>query len=447
MRAGDDTIPVSARRFAPHSYALAGPQLPARPWARHEERGVPKGRARFCLVGFWGVPNFGDEWLFRAAQEFLRELSPDCGLSALVLSATVERQLGQHLPAVDLLEGFFPDPAFFARLPAIARAMRGADLTLIGGGGLINDTYTPLSIPRYVVPALLSMALGTPVVWWGLGVVPPRRRVLHYLAVWALRHAAAVLTRDPASRRFLQEQGVDAKLGEDLSILGASHPALPARHRDAGMLAVNFRDDVPALAPGRLAFLAAQAIRYQRVVLVAAEPCDEALYRRLLAELHLSAPAAVASIRVLAATEYAAIQRTLAAASLVVSERLHVSLFALAAQVPTIVLSYEPKIDEVVGRLFPTVAITSRSDFWARPIATLRPASTAMGPAEQALAKALLANKLRSAHRCRLSLITRIAASLWLALLLSFGACIAARKLATGWLSNGDRTPVERVAF
>ena len=150
-----------------------------------------------CLMGFWGVPNFGDEWLFRAGQSFLREAFPGCRLSALVGSARVERRLGRHADGLALLDGFFPDPAFFRKLPAIVQAIRTADLTLIGGGGLINDTYTSFSIPRYTVPALLATALGTPVVWWGLGVVPPKRRVLRSLAMWTLRHAAAVLIRDP----------------------------------------------------------------------------------------------------------------------------------------------------------------------------------------------------------------------------------------------------------
>ena len=317
-----------------------------------------------CLMGFWGVPNFGDEWLFRAGQSFLREAFPGCRLSALVGSARVERRLGRHADGLALLDGFFPDPAFFRKLPAIVQAIRTADLTLIGGGGLINDTYTAFSIPRYTVPALLATALGTPVVWWGLGVVPPKRRVLRSLAMWTLRHAAAVLIRDPGSRAYLLANGVAASPSEDLSVLGpaACSTAKPQRPTMARRsLVVNFRDDRQDLAAGRLAFLEAQLDRFDRVVLVAAEPCDEPVYANLLDELTRRRP--LAAIEVLPATAYAQIQETLAAASQVVSERLHVSLFALASGVPTTVLSYERKIDEVVGRLYPSVRITPREQF------------------------------------------------------------------------------------
>ena len=265
-----------------------------------------------CLIGFWDVPNFGDEWLFRAGQSFLREAFPGCRLSALVGSSQVERRLGRHAEGLALLDGFFPDPAFFRKLPAIVQAIRSADLTLIGGGGLINDTYTLFSIPRYTVPALLATALGTPVVWWGLGVVPPKRRVLRSLAMWTLRHAAAVLIRDPGSRAYLLANGVAASPGEDLSVLGpaACSTAKPQRPTMARRsLVVNFRDDRQDLAAGRLAFLEAQLDRFDRVVMVAAEPCDEPVYANLLDELTRRRP--LAAIEVLPATGLCANSRDL----------------------------------------------------------------------------------------------------------------------------------------
>ena len=87
----------------------------------------------------------------------------------------------------------------------------------------------------------------------------------------------------------------------------------------------------------------------------------------------------------LPATAYAQIQETLAAASQVVSERLHVSLFALASSVPTTVLSYERKIDEVVGRLYPSVRITPRERFWTDPAAWSEPSDRSIRPGHRRL--------------------------------------------------------------
>lgn len=393
---------------------------------RPETGSVPGNVSACCIMGFWGVPNFGDEWLFRAAQAFLRERFPYCRLTALVHSAGSERRLGQHQDAVALLDGFFPDPGFFAALPAIVLAIRASDLTLIGGGGLINDTYTRVSIPRYALPALLSMALGTPVVWWGLGVVPPRRRPLRHLALWTLRHAAAVLTRDRESQAYLQANGVAALPGEDLSILGPASRAEPGpRHPAERLLVVNFRDSIAALAAGRLAFLELQLDRYDRVVLVAAEPCDEPVYRAMIDNLTRRRPLAV--IEVVPAADYGRIQQTLAAASQVVSERLHISLYALGAGVPTTVLSYESKIDEVVGRLYPFVRITPREQFWPDAAAWSEPSTASSGPAiDVSACKHRIEAQLRLASRHSASGSARLAAMAWLALLLPAGAMLAA---------------------
>ena len=414
----------AARRpgFRPSLAASAGDRLkPARDPAASDVGAC-------CLIGFWGVPNFGDEWLFRAAQGFLREAFPSCRLSALVGSALLERRLGQHHDGVALLDGFFPNPSFFARLPAIVRAIKTADMTLIGGGGLINDGYTPFSIPRYAVPALLAIALGRPVVWWGLGVVPPRRRLLRHLALWTLRHAAAVLVRDRGSHAYLQANGVAATLSEDLSVLGPASQGdarpRPA-HRAERLLVVNFRDQVPALRPGRLRFVEAQLDRFDRVVLVAAEPCDEPVYRGFVDELTLRRP--MARVEVVPADAYARIQDTLAGASHVVSERLHISLFALAAGVPTTVISYERKIDEVVGRLYPSARITPRELFWRDPTATCAPATVTPGPdIDVPACKRRLAAQLRLASRRTGVVRTRAAAIAWLAVLLPAGAALAA---------------------
>lgn len=92
MRLGSETMAATMRRSMVPADTLPRVGMPA--LARRSSAGSSTLGA-CCLVGFWGVPNFGDEWLFRAAQEFLREISPGCGLSALVLSAAVEREQGR----------------------------------------------------------------------------------------------------------------------------------------------------------------------------------------------------------------------------------------------------------------------------------------------------------------------------------------------------------------
>lgn len=394
-------------------------------------------RPRSCLlVGFWGVPNFGDEWLLRCAQAFTREWLPHHRLTVMVRSSAVERRLGQHRAGVRLLDGFFPDPRFFRSLPALVDELGRSDITLIGGGGLINDSYTAASIPRYAAPALMSVVRGVPVVWWGLGVVAPRGRLLRRLAFATLRLSTRVLVRDGDSLQQLRAEGVAAQLSDDLSALSPPSPNL----RNASferVLVVNFRDHEPALAEGRLSYVAASRRHFDRIVLLAAEPGDEALYRILQAGLDLSEPGA--GVEILPASDYAGIQRELSTAALVVSERLHVSLFALGAGAPTIVLSYEGKVDAVVGRLYPRARIAARDAFWRDDTvrrAAVPSAATVAAVSPAALA-ARLAAELTAAIATRPAASDRLVAALWLAALLPLGALAA----AAIWAKRSLRRP------
>jgi len=377
--------------------------------------------AEFFLIGFWGVPNFGDEWLLRSAANFLEGRYPRCRITALVRSVEVERSLGVPPGRAELRPGFFPDPVFFHHLPRLLADIRSANLVLIGGGGLITDRYTALSVPRYAVPALLALALGVPVVWWGLGVVPPRAFLLRRLAFATLRRSTRVLVRDPTSLRTLRTAGVPARLSHDLSALS---PPPAAGVASRGTVAVNFRDAAPTLAEGRRAFLLSCAARFEEVVLIAAEAGDEALYAALLNEIAETHPQAAARLVIVPATDLGAIQHALSRAAIVVSERLHVSLHALGAGIPTVVLSYEDKVDSVITRLYPGTSIVPRERFWGE--LDMRDAAQPSVAGFRAIDPEVLATGLEAeldrAAAMRPRWAARGIAMLWLAALLPAGA-------------------------
>jgi polysaccharide pyruvyl transferase WcaK-like protein len=380
--------------------------------------------AGFVLVGFWGVPNFGDEWLMRSAVTFLEARYPRCRITALVRSVELERRLGDPPGRARLRSGFFPDPAFFRTLPTLLAELWSADLVLIGGGGLITDRYTALSVPRYAVPALIGLALGVPVVWWGLGVVPPRALLLRRLAFATLRRSTRVLVRDPSSQRTLRTAGVPARLSQDLSALSPPAPVGLAAHK---VVAVNFRDAAPTLAEGRRSFLLSCAARFEEVLLLAAEAGDEAIYAAMRQEIAETHPQAAARLAIVPATDLAGIQSALSRAAMVVSERLHVSLYALGAGVPTVVLSYEDKVDSVIARLHPGTGIVQRDRFWgdAQVRDAAQPTVAACRAVEPAVLATGLAAELDRAAAVRPGWADRGVAILWLAALLPAGALAA----------------------
>ena len=188
-----------------------------------------------------------------------------------------------------LIDGFFPEPAFFTNLRAVVQAISGADLVLIGGGGLINDTYTSLSIPRYAVPALLGTLFRQAgcLVGPGRGAAEqPRAEASRAVAPAPFGLACSCATKSAGPT--LTSHGVRCKPCMDLSALdpAATDASVPDDERSVGeTLVVNFRDAAPELMTGRLRFLVAQLDRFDRIVLLSAEPCDDLVYLPMLERL------------------------------------------------------------------------------------------------------------------------------------------------------------------
>ncbi len=147
---------------------------------------VSKAPVKILLCGYFGFGNAGDEALFEAIVGRLRQLLPDCRLSALVADPSRALRLGVE-----------PVPRFHP--PAILRALLGADLFLQGGGGLQQDSSGPKSVVYYGGLLTLSRVVGTPAVVLCQGYGPVHRPLLRRLSGWSLRAASLLTFRDPES--------------------------------------------------------------------------------------------------------------------------------------------------------------------------------------------------------------------------------------------------------
>ena len=141
-------------------------------------------------------------------------------------------------------------------------------------------------------------------------------------------------------------------------------------------------------------------------------------------------PTRRASLEIVPATAYARTRETIAQATVVVSERLHVSLYSLSKYVPTIVLSYEKKVDQIIGEMYPTARIVPRAAFWSAaepaPLEVPERQQVAVRP-DDADARHV-ATDLDVAGRYRPPLADRAGAACWLSAMLVVGAVVAALK-------------------
>ncbi len=380
--------------------------------------------ASYYCIGFFGIPNIGDELLCAMVVDALRRLDPDARISLQTQSADVSRTY-TGLDA-GFVEGFCPDAAYLRNLPRHVRAAREADLLVIGGGGLINDYYTWASLFRYFADVLWAISFGRPYVFVGLGAVGARRRWLRPLVRFVCRHAAGVYCRDAASARRVGLWGSrdDVIVAPDLGHL--IHDRLPDVSQAEGPTVVNLREKPPLDPQAVRSMLAALATR-GRLVLLAAEHPDVVYYRRLLQDGPEPLRAACRIVEPQTLRE--AIEH-IAGARAVVAERLHVNLIAVHARRPLVALEYEDKVRQLLHetgleqagwpleRIGPRVAdpldaTPPRAD----PVRLARLARQAA----EALARTLQAGRTA----VRYSFGTRAAAAGWLLLVLGVSAAWA----------------------
>lgn len=152
---------------------------------------------RVVLAGNYGSGNLGDEMLLRVMAGWVREAGSEaCAIS--VDPAGTERAHGVR--GVD-----------YADAAAVADAVAGADLVVLGGGGLLQDydeldedaleRFPAFGATQFAQYALLATALDVPYVALAQGVGPLRgasaRRIASHL--FASAYAASLRDRDSAA--------------------------------------------------------------------------------------------------------------------------------------------------------------------------------------------------------------------------------------------------------
>jgi len=284
---------------------------------------------RALICGYYGEHNLGDDALL----EVLLDQLP-VGCRPLVTAhdqALVQERFG--VETTDRL-----------RLKGVLAALGRCDALVLGGGSLLQDATSFRSLLYYGALMLAARSRGKPVLLWGQGLGPLRRRRSRLLVRGLLPLATAISWRDPASAAQAKAWGVGARVGSDPVW------ALPARAWDGrgGPIVVCFRPvrqlDGDTWRP-YLQALEGLAVAAEREVLWL--PFHQDQDRGLLADLSrqdLVGPALAARSRELAAATPQEAMDAFAQAGLVLAMRLHGLILAALAGSPCAALSYDPKV-------------------------------------------------------------------------------------------------------
>lgn len=300
----------------------------------------------FYSIGFFGIPNIGDELLSAMVVEALEHEYPGCTTYLMTRSARISADYtGLHCHFV---EGCAPEMKYLLNLPGHLRAVSRSDLILIGGGGLIADHYSWFSVIRYFIDVCWAILFSRPYVFVGVGVVGIRRRWLRPFVRFICRHARAVYCRDDKSaERFASFGGrTDVMVGPDLGNLAVERSIKPCETQAYAL--INFREK-PPIEDHRIDELCRTLIEQAgEIVLLAAEQPEVDYYRRVVArwaEVEQAATRIVDPASLSEAIDWIRQARVVAAA------RLHVNVLAAHAQRPLLTLDYEEKVGKFMSAL------------------------------------------------------------------------------------------------
>ncbi len=284
---------------------------------------------RALICGYYGEHNLGDDALLEV---LLAQLPSGC----LPLVTAHDQQLVRDRFGVETTDR--------RSLGAVLTALGRCDALVLGGGSLLQDATSFRSLLYYAALMVAARLRGKPVLLWGQGLGPLRRRRSRALVRLLLPLATAISWRDQASAAQARSWGVEAPVGSDPVW------ALPAQPWDGrgGPIVLCFRPVHQLRGADWKPYLEAierQAVAADRQVLWL--PFHQDQDRGLLADLDrqgLVGPALAARSRELAAATPEAALTQFRQAGLVLAMRLHGLILAALAGSPCAALSYDPKV-------------------------------------------------------------------------------------------------------
>jgi polysaccharide pyruvyl transferase CsaB len=294
---------------------------------------------RVLISGYYGFGNLGDEAILAALLQEMAARYPEW--TPVVLS---------HRPSATEMAY---EVAACARdsLLSLWEETGRADLLISGGGGLLQNVTSQLSLAYYLGILELARRRGTPYVILGQGLGPLRGPGVGPMVRRYLEKAEAVVLRDPDSMRLAQSlgvSGVEVTQAADLALLLQPSPPAVA---DNLLRALKLDPAEPVCGlilrgwSGREPWeAAAETCDYLqehlglRCLLLPFQPEDRALAWRVSSTAMTAPPVLEAPVTP------ADMLSLFGRLALVVTMRLHGLIFAAMHGVPALGLSYDPKV-------------------------------------------------------------------------------------------------------
>ncbi len=312
------------------------------------------GKNDVMISGYYGFGNLGDESLLEIiSQSAAREID---GIKIAALTRKPRRDsLRTGLKCISRIN-----------IPKMIREMSRTDVLISGGGSLLQDKTSKRSLLYYLGVINLAKFIGKKVYIYANGIGPIIHQSHKKKVAKALAKADVISVRDSGSKNELISLGADEKkirVSADPAFLIANKTEKTekiGRKESFFVISIRLMDfsngDYTALTPRDEEILAenvtscaqiAKKYGYLPIIIPMQESHDIHISQKLAENL---SEIGVKSEIIIPKTA-AELVNLLSDARLVIGMRLHTVIFASAAAVPVIGLSYDPKVESFMNEL------------------------------------------------------------------------------------------------
>lgn len=291
-------------------------------------------KLRTVLCGYYGKGNGGDEALLAT----LLQMLPDY-VEPIALTATPKETSQRYgVETCDRNSAL-----------KIYQTFRTSQAFIWGGGSLIQDVTSAASPIYYAGLMGLAQGMGLKTIAWAQGIGPLQRGTTQWIAQKCFTRCDGVSVRDEKSAALIKEWGIVGTMAPDPVWALASQEVKELASISTPRIAVTLRSH-PLLTPQRLQNLTEGLINLQKtteatILLIPFQlsqdlPISQAIHEQLPQTSHI-----------LTLEDPRLLKGVFQGVDLAIGMRLHSLIMAAAAGCRCFALSYDPKINQLMGQV------------------------------------------------------------------------------------------------
>lgn len=316
---------------------------------------------RIVISGYYGFNNSGDEAVLRSILLALEEEGSSQGIKIQPVVLSADPAWTSSMYGVESVRRMHPADLW--------HALKNSDGLISGGGSLLQDATGTKTIPYYTGVMKLAQLLGKPTFAYSQGIGPVNRRIMDPLIRGVMKRSAYVSVRDAESAALLGRIGVPERMIEVVPDPVMGLP-LPEGSEEAGsrishaaeggateppLVGVSlrrWRSDGADLARAAEALVALSKrmpvrLRFLPFHTPSDTETSEQVMERLRGQLGDGSSAELAA----PGDDPQQMLLEVSRCDALFGMRLHALIYAAGQMVPMLGLSYDPKIDQFLGRL------------------------------------------------------------------------------------------------